>query len=612
MGRRGASRVLVLTAAVLVLLPVAAALNDKPIVVYYDSSQGDGDENNKISTDEVQRAVDDHGNGDISAGLGQKVVDAWSDEDAVAQCLQTSDVRTAILQWADAKMSTDIVMSIIDIWDECQDNPCSTVDDSVVAPYDSDGNSEISIGEVQTLIDDWANNKVSDDTVTDGITAWAEGCAVSTESDEDGGDDGDGGGGDGGDGGDSGGNNGGSNGGSGDTGSSGPTDSDGDGTSDSNDPWPNDPSRSKDSDGDGVADSNDPWPNDSSKSQDSDGDGVADSNDDFPNDPGATSDRDGDGYADSNEACPDTSSRYPGNYNGASCPDRYRWVCDGDTTRTQEKKNRWAPQCGNGCSSDPWTINKQESPQNSQYECRDPDGDGGDDAAWVDVVPPTTTDTSDDAWHRREQSITLTCDDGSGSGCAKTAYCVDRSNSCTPATRGSTVEVTQEGTTFIRYRSTDSAGNTEAVQSTTVRIDRTPPSIACDGCDKPDPVRTGQPISFGPAISDPLSGPASMEICEGEGGTADCSELLCSGTTSCTFGTPENTYDTRDYWIRATDTAGNTAGPVHGGNFTIKKWLGDLCTSDSSCLLGSCVEDDETGRKTCEADIVSQPGISIR
>ena len=49
-------------------------------------------------------------------------------------------------------------------------------------------------------------------------------------------------------------------------------DSDGDGVSDTNDLWPNDPSRSIDSDGDGVNDPEDAFPNDGTQWVDNDGD----------------------------------------------------------------------------------------------------------------------------------------------------------------------------------------------------------------------------------------------------------------------------------------------------------------------------------------------------
>lgn len=85
-------------------------------------------------------------------------------------------------------------------------------------------------------------------------------------------------------------------------------DSDGDGTNDLNDAFPNDPTQSSDVDDDGYGDNPDgneadAFPNDATQWSDADGDGygdnVAGNNPDlFPNNPDQWSDSDGDGYGD--------------------------------------------------------------------------------------------------------------------------------------------------------------------------------------------------------------------------------------------------------------------------------------------------------------------------
>ncbi len=55
-----------------------------------------------------------------------------------------------------------------------------------------------------------------------------------------------------------------------------PADSDGDGTLDQDDAFPNDPDENKDTDGDGVGDNEDAFPNDANETKDSDGDGIGD------------------------------------------------------------------------------------------------------------------------------------------------------------------------------------------------------------------------------------------------------------------------------------------------------------------------------------------------
>ena len=81
-------------------------------------------------------------------------------------------------------------------------------------------------------------------------------------------------------------------------------DADGDGYSDGNDAFPNNPYEWLDSDGDGVGDNTDIFPNDANETMDSDGDGVGDNGDAFPFDANETMDSDGDGVGDNSDVFP--------------------------------------------------------------------------------------------------------------------------------------------------------------------------------------------------------------------------------------------------------------------------------------------------------------------
>ena len=87
-------------------------------------------------------------------------------------------------------------------------------------------------------------------------------------------------------------------------------DMDGDGYSDLNDAFPNNPNEWQDTDGDGVGDNIDAFPNDSSEWIDSDGDGAGDNGDAFPYDANETMDSDGDGYGDNVDAFPNNPLEY--------------------------------------------------------------------------------------------------------------------------------------------------------------------------------------------------------------------------------------------------------------------------------------------------------------
>ena len=85
-------------------------------------------------------------------------------------------------------------------------------------------------------------------------------------------------------------------------------DSDGDGTLDGNDAFPDDPNEDTDSDSDGVGDNADAFPNDAGETVDSDSDGVGDNSDAFPNDASETMDSDMDGVGDNADAFPNDAS----------------------------------------------------------------------------------------------------------------------------------------------------------------------------------------------------------------------------------------------------------------------------------------------------------------
>ncbi|MFZ2984831.1 MAG: right-handed parallel beta-helix repeat-containing protein, partial [Candidatus Moraniibacteriota bacterium] len=96
----------------------------------------------------------------------------------------------------------------------------------------------------------------------------------------------------------------------------------------------------------------------------------------------------------------------------------------------------------------------------------------------IDNTAPVTTDSGTDAdWHNSDVTVTLSCDDGTGSGCNKTYYTTDGSNPTSSSNEGNTVVVSSEGTTTIKYLSVDNAGNAEIVKTAgeSVRIDKTNP-----------------------------------------------------------------------------------------------------------------------------------------
>lgn len=77
-------------------------------------------------------------------------------------------------------------------------------------------------------------------------------------------------------------------------------------------------------------------------------------------------------------------------------------------------------------------------------------------------------------------SVSLICNANGGIGCFITKYCIDTTNSCNPSsgsTYSSTTPISTEGTSYIRYLSKDTLGILESVNSNTIKIDTTNPTI---------------------------------------------------------------------------------------------------------------------------------------
>jgi Tol biopolymer transport system component len=92
----------------------------------------------------------------------------------------------------------------------------------------------------------------------------------------------------------------------------------------------------------------------------------------------------------------------------------------------------------------------------------------------VDAQAPTTTDDVDGEWHREDVVVTLSADDGPGSGVERTYYTTDGTEPTTSSTAyDPAAKPTLSDGTQIRYFSVDRAGNAETPKvSTAARVDR--------------------------------------------------------------------------------------------------------------------------------------------
>jgi len=101
----------------------------------------------------------------------------------------------------------------------------------------------------------------------------------------------------------------------------------------------------------------------------------------------------------------------------------------------------------------------------------------------TDIVPPATIATltppaNGNGWNKTSVSVALSAtDNAGGSGVKEIHYTIAANPEVVVAGASTTLNFSAEGTYSIAFHAVDNAGNTEAAQSLSVRIDETPPTI---------------------------------------------------------------------------------------------------------------------------------------
>ena len=185
----------------------------------------------------------------------------------------------------------------------------------------------------------------------------------------------------------------------------------------------------------------------------------------------------------------------------------------------------------------------------------------------IDNSAPSTTDDAPDSWVTGVTHVELDATDEL-SGTGGTHFSLDGSVPSLPYT--GPIAVSAEGTTTLKYRSTDSVGNIEEVRSALVRIDNTAPDTSDDA---PAGWVTG-PVSVTLTAHDSLSGvAATFRSLNGGAPGAYLAPIVISseGTNTVTYGSTDTvgrTEATRTATVRIDNTAPSTTSNVQSSYTT--------------------------------------------
>lgn len=136
-------------------------------------------------------------------------------------------------------------------------------------------------------------------------------------------------------------------------------------------------------------------------------------------------------------------------------------------------------------------------------------------AAPPDTTAPTTTATVTPApnsagWNSSDVTVSLhAVDNDGGSGVRSITY-----GSTTVSGDAVSIPITTEGVTTLTFSATDNAGNAEAPQTLTVKLDKTAPTLTCRAVPSriDEDERRFVPVNILVSLTDTLSAPAGFEL----------------------------------------------------------------------------------------------------
>ena len=231
-----------------------------------------------------------------------------------------------------------------------------------------------------------------------------------------------------------------------------------------------------------------------------------------------------------------------------------------------------------------WTLVSGDGAKTVDAQYQDADGNVLDLSADItlDTTAPVTTDDAPSGWKHASVTVHLSpADAGSGmsGGSASTEYSTDSGVSwatgISVTITADPVAHTTDGITTVSYRSTDAAGNTEAIKTCQVKLDTRAPTTKAPWRAS---ARRGRTATLKYRVNDslPNGGTATVTIkVKNHAGkvvkTLRCGVKKVNTTLSVRFTVPRTwKVGTYHFFVSATDAAGNTQAKAGSNRLMVK------------------------------------------
>ncbi len=194
----------------------------------------------------------------------------------------------------------------------------------------------------------------------------------------------------------------------------------------------------------------------------------------------------------------------------------------------------------------------------------------------LDWTAPTTSDNSSSAVQQPPAYVQLTESDNVD-GDPATFYCTDAFGNCTPTTSADSltiINLTSRGPAFLRYFSSDDAGNNQSVQNKSVPINQLPSLDAA--ADNATTIGPGWSVNITTNASDPDSGQTlALYVCQtdsatpaGCAGASYCNDTASAANSTCSF-TAESDNAAHAWYAFLFDSLDESALVNRSGTYTV-------------------------------------------